>query len=645
MMKLMIKQLGILALVLFAAVSCEVGGLEPEQPEGPVSKIQVSMGASILSTKSNVIDNNGNRTLTFFEGDRLYVRGLITGTSPQKIIAGYLSIDGEYDGTSVTFKGDLDIYVEEGGTYVPGTHDFGNEPLEQCSDILGILVHAGTGGFTVDASSKVGSYTDAVAYYVNDLMTQCLPVYGYYDNGSQKIAMSVGDTKDSCTPIFNVRLTGLTANAEYTLVYQNGDNIASIDVTKTLGTIRADGTGYVTFACYVSGATTAEKYHGFLLTNTADANDVKIVSLGTKVLASKVYNVTRQPIQPINLANVASDYTAQSYDYLYGTLANNVKISIAEGAMVWLGGVSINADGAWTDTEHAGITCLGNATINLSGTNTVTGFKKYYPGIQAAHNDTGSGDEYTLTIQGNGSLTASCNSINNNGNAAGIGGAYEIPCGNIVIAGGSITANGSGDSAGIGGGSGGNCGSITISGGTVIAKCASANTQGPGIGSGNNATCGDITISGGDVTAMASSQQAAGIGTGGNNSNCGKITISGGTVVATGSNYGPGIGPGYQGCNCNGGITIGAGITSITAIRGLYTRDAEMPDVQDAPCIGSVNNGSSYCTSVTFGSLEMCHGNSWDTWPESGKDYGGLHIVISKTNKDNDTWTLTPVTP
>jgi hypothetical protein len=341
---------------------------------------------------------------------------------------------------------------------------------------------------------------------------------------------------------------------------------------------------------------------------------------------------TRVNTPPVSLSSLESDYVAQNGDILTGTLANNVKISIAAGATVILDGVSINADGTWTTGAHAGITCLGDATINLVGTNTVTGFEWEYPGIQAAHNDTGSGDEYTLTIQGTGSLTASCNSINASGDAAGIGGGFGIACGNIVIAGGSITANGGGSSAGIGGGAmNGNCSTITISGGTVV---ATGYDSGPGIGAGVHATCGGITISGGNVTATASNNQAAGIGTGGTDSRCGKILISGGTVVATGSNEGPGIGAGYQGCSCSD-ITIGAGITSVTAIRGVNTSDTD-------PCIGKVNNGT--CKSVNFGTEVMFYGGVWGSWPQSGSDYGGLHIVISETNKPNDTWTLTPAT-
>ena len=91
----------------------------------------------------------------------------------------------------------------------------------------------------------------------------------------------------------------------------------------------------------------------------------------------------------VNLENVTAAYTAQTYDCLYGTLGSEVQISIADNAVVWLGGVSINADGTMTE-EYAGITCLGNATINLADgtTNTVRGMADDYSGIFVPHNDT-----------------------------------------------------------------------------------------------------------------------------------------------------------------------------------------------------------------------------------------------------------------
>lgn len=568
-MKTMIKWMGILALVVFAAVSCEVGGLEPEQPKGPVSNIHVKMGASILSTKSVVVTSGSDRTLNFYEGDRLYVRGLITGTSPQKIVAGYLSIDGEY-GTSVTFKGDLDIFVEDGGAYVPGTHDFGDEPLEQCSDILGILVHAGAEGFTVDASSKVGSYTTAVAFSVNDLMTQCLPVYGYYDNGS--IPLSVGDADDCCHPIFNCTLSGLTPEATYTLVYRNGNDIASIDFTQTLGTITADNTGYVAFACYVSGTTTANEYHGFLLTNTTDDTDIKIASLGTKALRSKVYNVTRAAGSLITLTAETGAVTLNNNDVLTGTGGADTHVTIADGATVTLKDVTINSIPDNNDHRWAGITCAGDAHINIAGTNTVKGGRCLYAGIYVPGDKDNPSNNKTLTIDGAGTLNASSY------DGAGIGGGFSIAsdriAGNIVINGGTINAN-SCNGAGIGAGAESICGNITINGGTVTAQNTAALGGSAGIGSGRSNTwssrCGNISITGGTVEATTVGQSAA-IGTGFGNidNSCGNISITGGTVVAMAFFYeASAIGTGVLaegGTQTCGTITIGTGITSVIAV-------------------------------------------------------------------------------
>ena len=81
--------------------------------------------------------------------------------------------------------------------------------------------------------------------------------------------------------------------------------------------------------------------------------------------------------------------------------------------------------------EWAGLTPLGDATIVLKGTNTVKGFYEDYPGILAPEN-------YTLTIKGTGSFTASPSyesqdDLERSG-VAGIGGVhYTQHSGNIVI--------------------------------------------------------------------------------------------------------------------------------------------------------------------------------------------------------------------
>jgi hypothetical protein len=219
----------------------------------------------------------------------------------------------------------------------------------------------------------------------------------------------------------------------------------------------------------------------------------------------------------IDLSNVTEATTANNGDVLTGTLAKNVQISIEHGATVTLNNVSINADGAWTSGYYAGITCLGDATITLTGNNFVKGFDEGFPGIHVAA-------AKTLTIQGNGSLTASSNGSltpGSNGAGAGIGGGRSLACGGITIEGGTIIATGGVNSAGIGGGDVTSCGDISINGGIIT---ATGGESGAGIGAGYYGSCGNISITGGTVNATGGSNATA-IGRG-YLSTCGSITLA-----------------------------------------------------------------------------------------------------------------------
>lgn len=257
-----------------------------------------------------------------------------------------------------------------------------------------------------------------------------------------------------------------------------------------------------------------------------------------------------------DLSTINANYTANDGEILTGTLGANVKISIADGATVTLKDVTINGvntgDYAW-----AGITCEGDATITLEGTNTVKGFHAFYPGIYVPEGK-------TLTIEGEGSLNAS-----GNGGSTGIGGGLYMHCGDIVINGGNITATGANYNAGIGGGVDFvdkgtviRCGKITINGGTVT---ATGGDFAAGIGCGYYGASNDITITGGTVTATGG-EYAAGIGSGEHGS-CGAITISGGTVTATAVKWAAGIGGGNEN-GASGTITITSGVTKVTATKG-----------------------------------------------------------------------------
>ena len=346
---------------------------------------------------------------------------------------------------------------------------------------------------------------------------------------------------------------------------------------------------------------------------------------GAGLLAGKYYNITVKMTRDlVNLANITGNTTLLNGDIVTGTLGGNYKISIAAGATVTLRNVSINSGGSWTSGDYAGLNCLGDATIVLvdGTTNTVKGFNQNYPGIQAAKRS-GEGEEYTLTIQGTGTLNAS-----SNGYGAGIGGGHDISCGNIIINGGEITANGGTRAAGIGAGgvnSSGSptCGDITINGGTVAAYGGS-NAAGIGNGAyytGGSPSCGDITINGGEVTATGGSgnQGGAGIGNGHSNGSCGDITISGGMVTANGGKGSAGIGGGYYCGNC-GAIIISGGTVRATGGSGN----------QEGGAAGIGGGYNSACGDITIsGGTVTANGGYKGVGIGSGYCANGGNILIS----------------
>jgi hypothetical protein len=373
------------------------------------------------------------------------------------------------------------------------------------------------------------------------------------------------------------------------------------------------------------GVATYESSNEEVATVDATTGEVTIVDGGTTTITATVtdgagyayetkaisYELTVDPV--INLAALSGDYIAKNGYVLTGTLAGNYKISIAAGANVELKDVTINGvnDKAY---KWAGLTCLGDANITITGTNSVKGFYEFCPGIQAGPVGT------TLTINGTGSLTAT-----GSDSAAGIGSGKNATCGAITISGGTVNASSSRQGAGIGSGYFySSCGAITISGGTVN---ASSSRQGAGIGSGyGNSSCGDITISGGTVIA-SSSMNGAGIGSGYHGCSCGAITISGGTVMASSGDQGAGIGSGF--CSTFGSITITAGITQVQATRNDMNAWPIGKGYSDPGSTGAV-----IINGVTVTS------NTWD-----GTGLTGLNFATSSTGGNNLTWTLTPKVP
>ena len=338
-----------------------------------------------------------------------------------------------------------------------------------------------------------------------------------------------------------------------------------------------------------------------------------------------------------DLATITADYEAKDGETLTGTLASNVKISIADGATVTLDNVTIN--GVHTgdlDYMWAGLNCLGDATIILKDgtTNTITGFHDHFPAIYIPGDRHHPENNKTLIIkggeQGTGKLIT-----RNNGYAAGIGGVKSdafanqlaLSAGNIEIQGGDIEAYAGEYCAAIGAAASDTCGYIRISGGKILADGSNYGV-GIGCGSGMNlnsceAHCGDITITGGNITAIGRAGAAIGCSTDGV---CGNITISGGIVMADGTGWGnPGIGSGSKdmyatGCGdilINGGavqayggssapgigcggsaeqsgtcgsITITSGVTKLYAQKGSGAPNSIGPADRDGKC-GTITIG------------------------------------------------------
>lgn len=316
-----------------------------------------------------------------------------------------------------------------------------------------------------------------------------------------------------------------------------------------------------------------------------------------------------------NLSTVTTSVTVQDGTTITGTLANNVKISIAAGATVTLDGASINANNAFTSGSYAGLTCNGSATIILKGANFVHAIAKNYPGIYIPA-------DYTLTIQEHadgGSLEATANlsTTITNSKAAGIGtGSNTGNGGNILIEGGTIYAQSVGACAAIGAGDYRTCGTITITGGNITVVGSSA--AGIGAGDGGSANCGDITISGGTVHATGG---RAGIGAG-CFGDCGNITISGGNVTAVGGTYAGGAGIGAGTGNC-GNILISGGVIHATSLGG-------------AAAIGAGAGGSTYhngiCGTITIESaatvtaINEGSGNAIGRGPATNNSCGTITI-------------------
>ena len=452
------------------------------------------------ATKATYTDNgDGTGSLAFSAGDKLFVNGSATGAGKFAGALDYVPATGKFSGT---------IYTQNG---YDGTAD---ALFSAASSVRANLLPAGYEDYNFmyinNNKSTDVLYDDVVSATVSKAFVasetakktgvEQLSLEQVYNTYSSGFALAPSNA------VLNFTISGLAAGEKaVTLITK----YSGMDYDQTIsGSVTPNASGVATFAIGVP--------NNLVIKNVA--NNLTVGSSkftlpgGTALAAGKIYNITRGTGATVNLSTKSTAYTASNGETLTGTLASKVQISIAAGATVILHNVNINGSGTWTTGNYAGITCEGDATIILSGTNTVKGFYEDYPGIYVPENK-------TVTIQGTGSLTAS-----SNGWAAGIGGGNTGNCGNITITGGNITATGGSGRAGIGGGSDA-CGNITITGGTIT---ATGGNNAAGIGGGTGGTCGNITITSGvtRVTATKGNIAPNSIGAGGSGT-CGTVTIGG----------------------------------------------------------------------------------------------------------------------
>ena len=526
---------------LLLTTSCSKGDDAVTNPEKPATtETAVNKGYALPVTVNVTRQGDGTRAtynettkkLEFSAGDKLFVSGSATAAGSFAGALDYVPATGNFSGT---------IYTQN---EYSGTAD---DLFSAASSVRAILLPNGYDSYnflSILEEESPALYDDRVIAVASNafVASETAKATGVEQLSFEQASnYSSGFALAPVCAILNFTISGLEAGAQDVTLYVKNP-VTEYSVT---GSVTPNASGVATFAIGVPGGSSIQDGSNNLSVGSHNFT----LPGGTALTAGKIYNITRGTGGTVNLSTINENYTASNGEILTGTLASNVKISIANGATVILNGVTINGTNS-NDYQWAGITCLGNATIILSGTNTVKGFHRYYPGIHIAEGK-------TLTIDGTGSLNAS-----SNGYGSGIGGGTNIACGNIVINSGNITATGGQNSSGIGGGYG-SCGNITISGGNITAK---GGDSGVGIGSGYGSIGGNIEISGGTITATGGNY-GAGIGSG-YRGTCGYITISGGTVDATGSgsNGGAGIGSGTNG-SC-GNINITSGVTQVTATKG-----------------------------------------------------------------------------
>ena len=498
-----------------------------DAPKTYTMTVEATMGDD-ATTRALSLDGTGALKATWRAGDKVAVLKLAGSGYTQhwellgELTAGSVSADG----LSCTLTGsfDADRIATLGGiatgSYLrliyPGTRATSNSYSISYTGQDGTLAKIAT---DYDYCSTSGQKSKAVKVTAVDGYSVSTDP-ATFTNNQAIVRFTLTDPDGD--PIYPNSLT-ISAKSGVSESLVTGEDLTGETVSGTGAlTINLDGSTNVVYVA-LRGFSSKD------VTLTVDGTDFPYTyqKTGVTFTNGKYYTINvKMGGNKVNLAEHSADYTASDGDMLTGTLPIGKHVEITAGAKVMLYNATISA------TTTSGIVCLGNASIILKGTNSVTTTSEGCAAIQAG----GSGT--TLAISGSGNLMAT----GGNG-SAGIGSNRAGTCGNITISSGTVTATGGNQGAGIGTGrywdmTSPQCGNITITGGTVNATGGAYGEYGAaGIGCGYGGICGNIKISDARITATKGIDGAYSIGkSNGNQITCGTITI-GGMVYYDGTNF------------------------------------------------------------------------------------------------------------
>ena len=476
-MKQMMKYFGLTAMAVMSLLACTRAQVEQPVQKTITLTTTINLGGE-EDEDSKALSAEGVKTFAVGEQVAVIYRGAWNDYIG-KVVSSALKAEDIYPGGK---KARITVALPSEGAYeVQNGGKFRIiYPASMAKDNPAVV--DGDGNLNLSALDTQDGTLLSLAKYLD------LGVYdGYFETAAFPSSISLTNRLAICE--FNVFVDGVDKTDTITqLTFANGANTYTINRAASAGPI------YVAVQPVTSGDIV-------ITASDSDTNKAysKTVS-GKTLLAGKMYPINLKGVA-VMLSSLTEHYEAKNGDVLTGTPGSSIRVSIAAGATVTLQDVNINAD----NLVFPGIKCEGSATLILVGNNVVNGRHQDYAGIYPG--PAGS----TLTIQGNGSLSAS------SGAAPGIGSSSGdssfIHCGNIEIEGGTIVASGGSKSPGIGSGAGSDiivdkpsCGSITIAN-TVTQVTVSKGTYaaysiGPGQG---GSTCGTVTVGGNVVGPITTS--------------------------------------------------------------------------------------------------------------------------------------------